>query len=316
MIGPSGCGKSTFLRIVAGLDTPTAGEILVSGRKVTGPGADRGMVFQEYALLPWKTTAANIEFGPRLKRHAARTSASAIARRFVDLVGLKGFENKYPHQLSGGMRQRAAVARVLANNPAVLLMDEPFAAVDAMTRQRLQEELTAITRVERTTVLFVTHAIEEAVFLSDRVVALSGRPGRIVADLAIELPRPRALGRLSCATPASPPIATSSRNASMARRPRRTHEPADPPRRAPVPRARCLRFVADCCRSWPASPSGSAVIAERLAARAVPLAARGCSAFVERPRLRRAARQSRGQPEEPGVWVSWSAAPSPFRSAT
>jgi len=190
VIGPSGCGKSTFLRIVAGLDKPTSGEILVSGRKVTGPGADRGMVFQEYALLPWKTTEANIEFGPRLKG-MPKDKRRAIAQRFVDLVGLKGFEKKYPHQLSGGMRQRAAVARVLANNPTVLLMDEPFAAVDAMTRQRLQEELTTITAVERTTVLFITHAIEEAIFLSDRVVALSGRPGRIVADLRIDLPRPR-----------------------------------------------------------------------------------------------------------------------------
>ena len=190
VIGPSGCGKSTFLRIVAGLDRPTGGEITVSGARVTGPGADRGMVFQEYALLPWKTTQANIEFGLRLKK-IAREERVRIARRFIDLVGLTGFENKYPHQLSGGMRQRAAVARVLANNPTVLLMDEPFAAVDAMTRQRLQEELTTITTAERTTVLFVTHSIDEAVFLSDRVVALSGRPGRIVADLEIELPRPR-----------------------------------------------------------------------------------------------------------------------------
>lgn len=190
LIGPSGCGKSTFLRIVAGLDKPTSGEIVVSGKKVTGPGADRGMVFQEYALLPWKTTLANVEFGLRLKK-TPKAERTAIAQRFVDLVGLKGFEKKYPHQLSGGMRQRAAVARVLANNPAMLLMDEPFAAVDAMTRQRLQEELTAITTSERTTVLFITHAIDEAVFLSDRVVALSGRPGRIVADLRIDLPRPR-----------------------------------------------------------------------------------------------------------------------------
>ena len=190
VIGPSGCGKSTFLRLVAGLDKPTSGEIVVSGRKITGPGADRGMVFQEYALLPWKTTAANIEFGPRLKG-LPKAERAAITQRFVELVGLKGFENKYPHQLSGGMRQRAAVARVLANNPLVLLMDEPFAAVDAMTRQHLQEELAVITAHERTTVLFVTHAIEEAVFLSDRVIALSGRPGRIVADLTIDLPRPR-----------------------------------------------------------------------------------------------------------------------------
>jgi len=148
------------------------------------------MVFQEYALLPWKTTEANIEFGLRLKG-MDKAQRQQITQRFVDLVGLTGFEKKYPHQLSGGMRQRAAVARVLANNPTVLLMDEPFAAVDAMTRQHLQEALTAITTLERTTVLFITHAIEEAVFLSDRVVALSGRPGRIVADLAIDLPRPR-----------------------------------------------------------------------------------------------------------------------------
>jgi NitT/TauT family transport system ATP-binding protein len=190
VIGPSGCGKSTFLRIVAGLDRPTSGDILVSGRKVIGPGADRGMVFQEYALLPWKTTEANIAFGPSLKK-MPKAERQAITRRFIDLVGLTGFEKKYPHQLSGGMRQRAAVARVLANNPTVLLMDEPFAAVDAMTRQRLQEELTAITTHEQTTVLFITHAIDEAVFLSDRVIALSGRPGRIVADLKIDLPRPR-----------------------------------------------------------------------------------------------------------------------------
>jgi NitT/TauT family transport system ATP-binding protein len=190
VIGPSGCGKSTFLRIVAGLDRPTSGEIRVSGAKVTGPGADRGMVFQEYALLPWKTTQANIEFGLRLKG-IAREERTRVARRFIDMVGLTGFEKKFPHQLSGGMRQRAAVARVLANNPTVLLMDEPFAAVDAMTRQRLQEELAVIATTERTTVLFVTHSIDEAVFLSDRVVALSGRPGRIVADIDIDLPRPR-----------------------------------------------------------------------------------------------------------------------------
>ena len=190
VIGPSGCGKSTFLRIVAGLERPTSGEVAVSGRKVTGPGADRGMVFQEYALLPWKTTEANVEFGLRLKKVPAEQRRS-VTQHFIDLVGLTGFEKKYPHQLSGGMRQRAAVARVLANNPAMLLMDEPFAAVDAMTRQHLQEELTAITAQERTTVLFITHAIDEAVFLSDRVVALSGRPGRIVANVAIDLPRPR-----------------------------------------------------------------------------------------------------------------------------
>jgi NitT/TauT family transport system ATP-binding protein len=190
VIGPSGCGKSTFLRIVAGLDRPSAGEIVVAGKRVSRPGADRGMVFQEYALLPWKTTQKNIEFGPLLKG-LPKAERAEIAQRFIALVGLAGAEHKYPHQLSGGMRQRAAVARALANNPAILLMDEPFAAVDAMTRQRLQEELAAISAAERTTVLFVTHAIEEAVFLSDRVVVLVGKPGRVVADLRIDIARPR-----------------------------------------------------------------------------------------------------------------------------
>jgi NitT/TauT family transport system ATP-binding protein len=190
VIGPSGCGKSTLLRIVAGLDQPNSGEINVAGQRVTRPGADRGMVFQEYALFPWKTTKANVEFGLLLKGIDKKKRAE-IAQRFIELVGLKGSEQKYPHHLSGGMRQRAAVARALANNPKILLMDEPFAAVDAMTRQRLQEELTAISAIERTTVLFVTHHIEEAVFLSDRVVVLSGRPGRVISDMKIELDRPR-----------------------------------------------------------------------------------------------------------------------------
>ena len=190
VIGPSGCGKSTLLRIVAGLDQPSSGEISVAGQRVTRPGADRGMVFQEYALFPWKTTQANVEFGLLLKG-VSKQERAKVAQRFIELVGLKGSEDKYPHHLSGGMRQRAAVARALANNPKILLMDEPFAAVDAMTRQRLQEELTAISAIERTTVLFVTHAIEEAVFLSDRVVVLAGRPGQVVTDMKIELDRPR-----------------------------------------------------------------------------------------------------------------------------
>jgi len=190
LVGPSGCGKSTFLRSIAGLERPTSGQILVTGHKVTRPGADRGMVFQEYALFPWKTTRANVEFGLRLKG-VGKEERGAIARRFIDLVGLQGFEDKFPHQLSGGMRQRAAVARALANEPAVLLMDEPFAAVDAMTRQHLQEELTAIIQAAHMTVIFVTHSIEEAVFLGDRVVVFSRRPGRIMGDMSIEIERPR-----------------------------------------------------------------------------------------------------------------------------
>ena len=190
IIGPSGCGKSTFLRIVAGLDRPTTGEIRVAEKIVTGPGADRGMVFQEYALFPWKTTQDNVEFGLRLKG-VARDERARVARHFLEVVGLAGFEDKYPHQLSGGMRQRAAVARALANNPTILLMDEPFAAVDAMTRQRLQEELTALTVSEETTVLFVTHAVDEAIFLSDRIIVFSRHPGRVISEITIDFARPR-----------------------------------------------------------------------------------------------------------------------------
>jgi NitT/TauT family transport system ATP-binding protein len=190
IVGPSGCGKSTFLRIVAGLDRPTGGTIKVNGRAVTGPGADRGMVFQEYALLPWKTTLANVAFGLQLQ-HVRKPQRLQTAQRYIDFVGLGGFEDKYPHQLSGGMRQRAAVARALANGPEILLMDEPFAAIDAITRRRLQEELGQILAAERTTALFVTHSVEEAVFLSDRVIVLSGRPGQVVREFRIDIGRPR-----------------------------------------------------------------------------------------------------------------------------
>lgn len=190
VVGPSGCGKSTLLRIIAGLDREGEGEILVDGRRASGPGADRGMVFQEYALLPWKTLFANVAFGLQL-RGVGRTERDNIAQRYIDLVGLKGFEGHYPHQMSGGMRQRAAVARALANQPTILLMDEPFAAVDAINRKNLQEELTQITSKEKTTVLFITHSIEEAIFLSDRVLVLSERPSRIVEEVTINMPRPR-----------------------------------------------------------------------------------------------------------------------------
>jgi NitT/TauT family transport system ATP-binding protein len=190
VVGPSGCGKSTFLRIVAGLDRDGEGEILVDGKQVSRPGADRGMVFQEYALLPWKTTLRNVAFGLQL-RGMAKDKRTEIAKRYVDLVGLKGFEDHYPHQLSGGMRQRAAVARALANQPSVLLMDEPFAAIDAINRKYLQEELTDISAKEKMTVLFITHSIDEAVFLSDRILVLSELPSRIIEEVRIDLPRPR-----------------------------------------------------------------------------------------------------------------------------
>jgi NitT/TauT family transport system ATP-binding protein len=190
LVGPSGCGKSTLLRIVAGLESHNGGTISVIGREVSGPGSDRGMVFQEYALLPWKNILENVAFGPQLKGVAKR-ERHAIAQQYIDLVGLHGFESKHPHQLSGGMRQRVAVARSLANKPAILLMDEPFAAIDAITRERLQEELIGICRAEQMTVLFVTHSVDEAVFLADRVIVLSGRPGEVVADVRIDLGRSR-----------------------------------------------------------------------------------------------------------------------------
>ena len=190
VIGPSGCGKSTFLRIVAGLDQPNAGKIFVDGRQVSRPGADRGMVFQEYALLPWKTALANVAFGLQI-RGIAKEERLSVARQYLALVGLSGFEGHYPHQLSGGMRQRTAVARALANQPSILLMDEPFAAIDAITRKSLQEELSQIGVKEKTTVLFVTHSIEEAVFLSDRVVVLSERPSSVIEEVCIGIPRPR-----------------------------------------------------------------------------------------------------------------------------
>ena len=185
ILGPSGCGKSTLLRIVAGLDTPTAGEVSLDGRRISGPGADRGMVFQSYTLFPWLTVRENIAFGLR-ERGLPRTQQIEIASDFLGKVGLRGFENHYPKQLSGGMQQRTALARALANNPRILLMDEPFGALDHQTRELMQELLLGIWEAERKTVLFVTHDIDEAVFMGSRVVVMSARPGRI--KLAREVP--------------------------------------------------------------------------------------------------------------------------------
>lgn len=190
LVGPSGCGKSTLLRLVAGLDTPSAGELLYKGRPIAGPGAERGMAFQAYALFPWMTVRQNIEFGP-WARGVPAADREAAARRFIEMVGLVGFENKYPHELSGGMQQRAALARVFANDPSVLLMDEPLAAVDAQTREFLQEELLNLWEATNKTVVFVTHSIQEAVFLADRVVIVTKRPGQVKAIVSCPLPRPR-----------------------------------------------------------------------------------------------------------------------------
>jgi len=190
LIGASGCGKSTLLRIIAGFEEPTTGEVLVHGRPVTGPGSDRGMVFQDYALFPWMTVRDNIVFGPR-QRRPPKAEIDDIAAEFLKLVGLERFADRYPSQLSGGMKQRVAIARVLANNASTLLMDEPFGALDALTREQLQRELLQIWSRTGVTVIFVTHSVEEAVLLADRVLVMSAGPGRIANDITIDLTRPR-----------------------------------------------------------------------------------------------------------------------------
>jgi ABC-type nitrate/sulfonate/bicarbonate transport system ATPase subunit len=190
VLGPSGCGKSTLLRIVAGLDTPTTGRVLLDGAPVTGPGADRGMVFQSYTLFPWLTVTENICFGLREKGVPAAEQAR-LAAHYVARVGLEGFERHYPKMLSGGMQQRTALARALVNEPKILLLDEPFGALDNQTRSLMQELLLGIWEAERKTVLFVTHDIDEAIFMANRVAVMTARPGRIKTDLAIELSHPR-----------------------------------------------------------------------------------------------------------------------------
>ncbi|MDA9865230.1 ABC transporter ATP-binding protein [bacterium] len=190
ILGPSGCGKSTLMNAVAGYVEPTTGEVTVDGDTVKGPGPDRGMVFQQYSLLPWKTVYENVAFGPKMAGQS-RTEAGSTANTFLELVGLKKFGNRYPAELSGGMQQRVGIARALANYPSVLLMDEPFGALDAQTRLMMQESLLDIWRKFGTTVVFVTHDVDEAVFLADRVLVMSAAPGRIIEDVKIELPRPR-----------------------------------------------------------------------------------------------------------------------------
>ncbi len=190
ILGPSGCGKSTLLRIVAGLDEPSGGQVLLDGKPVTAPGADRGMVFQSYTLFPWLTVLQNVCFGLREKGIAV-AEQHAVAQRFIGQVGLKGFENHFPKQLSGGMQQRTALARALANNPRILLMDEPFGALDHQTRELMQELLQGIWEAEHKTVLFVTHDIDEAIFMGSRVVVMSARPGRIKCDLPVPITHPR-----------------------------------------------------------------------------------------------------------------------------
>ncbi len=190
ILGPSGCGKSTLLYIVGGFVSPTSGVAKMKGRAITAPGPDRGPVFQEFALFPWKTVLGNVMYGP-LQQGVRTAEAESQSRALIEMVGLKGYENFFPKELSGGMKQRVALARTLAYHPEVLLMDEPFGALDAHTRTRLQNDLLNIWERDRKTVLFVTHSVDEAVFLSDKVVMMSKSPGRIREVIDIDLPRPR-----------------------------------------------------------------------------------------------------------------------------
>jgi NitT/TauT family transport system ATP-binding protein len=192
LLGASGCGKSTLLSLIAGLEPATSGTVIANGREVSGPGADRVLLFQEAALFPWLSVQANVEFGLR-QAGTPPAERAAIARRWIERVHLAGFEHAYSHQLSGGMRQRVALARSLAIDPAILLMDEPFGALDALTRDRLHAELESLWAATNKTILFVTHNVREAVALGDRVLVFSPRPGRIVGEFAIDLPRPRSL---------------------------------------------------------------------------------------------------------------------------
>ena len=190
VIGPSGCGKSTLSRIIAGLDPYSHGELIVDGELIKGPSPERGMVFQGYTLFPWKTVKENVMFGPLMKG-ASNPSAEAAAREWINLIGLEKYENQYPHQLSGGMKQRVAIARALVNEPKILLMDEPFGALDPHTRQKMQKHLMDLWQNIDITIIFVTHDMDEAILLADRIVALKANPGEIKEIIEVHLPRPR-----------------------------------------------------------------------------------------------------------------------------
>jgi NitT/TauT family transport system ATP-binding protein len=190
ILGPSGCGKTTLLRMFAGLEQPTAGELYLEDTPIARPGPERGMIFQEFALFPWKSVIQNIEFGLEIKG-LSKIERSRIAHKYIEMIGLNGFENSYPHEISGGMKQRVAVARALANDPEVLLMDEPFGTLDAQTRHSMQEELLSIWQNTGKTILFVTHCVNETSFLAERAIVLTSRPGRIRKIVQIELKRPR-----------------------------------------------------------------------------------------------------------------------------
>jgi NitT/TauT family transport system ATP-binding protein len=196
VIGPSGCGKSTLIRILAGLENHTSGDVLLDGKPVKGPGQDRGMVFQGYSLFPWLTVKQNVMFGPKIKGHS-RDEAERDARTWLELVGLDKFADAYPHQLSGGMRQRVAIARALVNQPRILLMDEPFGALDAQTRAKMQSHLIDIWKNIDITVLFITHDLDEAIYLADRILVLKAHPGEVQEVIEVPVPRPRSPGQFN-----------------------------------------------------------------------------------------------------------------------
>lgn len=190
VVGPSGCGKSTLLELISGLEKPSRGQITINNQPVIAPRTDCGIVFQEYALFPWKTVRKNIEFGPKM-HGKSKKEREIISDKYIEMIGLQDFENNFPHEISGGMKQRVAIARALANEPNILLMDEPFAAIDAQLREDLQQEILQIWERTKKTIVFVTHQIEEALFLSDRVLVMSARPGTVKKILNHDLPRPR-----------------------------------------------------------------------------------------------------------------------------
>ncbi|MCB0156352.1 MAG: ABC transporter ATP-binding protein, partial [Anaerolineae bacterium] len=190
IVGPSGCGKTTFINVVVGLITPTKGRVLCGGKEVKGPGNDRAMVFQDYALMPWRSIKKNVEFGLELQGRLNSETAENVSH-YIKLVGLKGFEENLPHELSGGMRQRVGLARALATEPAVLTLDEPFGALDAMTREVMQAEFEKILSKTKQTVIFITHSIDEAITMGDRIVVMTAGPGRTKAILDVDIPRPR-----------------------------------------------------------------------------------------------------------------------------
>ena len=194
VIGPSGCGKSTLIRILAGLETLSSGAVLVDGKPVSGPGRDRGMVFQGYSLFPWLTVKQNVMFGPEMSGHPHNT-ADGMARQWLELVGLTKFADAYPHELSGGMRQRVAIARALVNEPRILLMDEPFGALDAQTRAKMQSHLLDIWKNLDITILFITHDLDEAIYLADRILVLKAHPGEVQELIEVPVPRPRTPGQ-------------------------------------------------------------------------------------------------------------------------